>query len=351
MRHNEEEDDDSMPGQDSFVDVICNMVGILITLVVVVGIRVSQVVIEPPTEVTPVVAQTTVSPERIAELKSELTDAIRARRAAEDEIETAILQARDMRANAELVEIRREQLTLVRAQVEQSIAERRAELDADAQKQFDAQRQIAEAQIKLHALTQEQVSLVSMPENVEEIETVPTPLAKTVTGDEIHVRLKQSQLAVIPVDALLGEVEARGGSYLRGGLAQRNEASDTYGPIDGFRLRLSVQRYEEEPPAGMPQGSPKRTAVVLQGVFLPTADDVGIPVDQALLPTSAFSSALRSRRSAVGAVTVWVYPDSYGELRTLKKAMWEAGVPLAVRPLAKGQPIIFSTLGSKSAAQ
>jgi hypothetical protein len=48
---------------------------------------------------------------------------------------------------------------------------------------------------------------------------------------------------------------------------------------------------------------------------------------------------------------VWVYPDSYGELRTLKKAMWEAGVPLAVRPLAKGQPIIFSTLGSKSAAQ
>jgi hypothetical protein len=350
MRHNEEEDDDSMPGQDSFVDVICNMVGILITLVVVVGIRVSQVVIEPATEVTPVVAQTA-SPEKLAELKAELTDAIRARRAAEDEIETAILQARDMRANAELVDMRREQLTLVRAQVEQLIAERRAELDADAQKQFDAQRQIAEAQIKLHALTQEQVSLLSVPENVEEIETVPTPLAKTVTGDEIHVRLKQGQLAVVPVDALLGEVEARGGSYFRGGLAQRNEASDTYGPIDGFRLRLSVQRYEEEPPAGMPAGAPKRTAVVLQGVFVPTADDVGIPVDQALLPTSAFSGALRARRSAVGAVTVWVYPDSYGELRTLKKAMWEAGIPLAVRPLAKGQPIIFSTLGSKSAAQ
>jgi hypothetical protein len=350
MRRNEEEDDDSMPGQDSFVDVICNMVGILITLVVVVGIRVSQVVIDPVTEVTPVVAQT-VSPEKVAELRAELTDAIRARRAAEDEIETAILQARDMRANAELVEMRREQLTLVRAQVEQSIAERRSELDADAQKQFDAQRQIAESQIKLQALTQEQISLLSVPENIEEIETVPTPLAKTVTGDEIHVRLKQGQLAVVPVDALLGEVEARGGSYFRGGLAQRNEASDTYGPIDGFRLRLSVQRYEEEPPAAVPGAAPKRTAVVLQGVFVPTADDVGIPVDQSLLPTSAFSGALRARRSAVGAVTVWVYPDSYGELRTLKKAMWEAGVPLAVRPLAKGQPIIFSTLGSKSAAQ
>jgi hypothetical protein len=91
--------------------------------------------------------------------------------------------------------------------------------------------------------------------------------------------------------------------------------------------------------------------MVLQGVFLPTSDDLGVAVDQALLPNSAFSTALRARRTSVGAVTVWVYPDSYGELRTLKKAMWEAGVPLAVRPLGENQPIIFSTLGSKSAAQ
>ena len=90
---------------------------------------------------------------------------------------------------------------------------------------------------------------------------------------------------------------------------------------------------------------------MLQGVFLPTSDDIGMPLEQALLPSSPFSQALRARRSAVGAVTAWVYPDSYAELRSLKKAMWEAGVPLAVRPLADGQPIIFSTLGSKSAAQ
>jgi len=44
MRHDEDPEDDSMPGQDSFIDVICNMVGILITLVVVNGMRVSQMV-------------------------------------------------------------------------------------------------------------------------------------------------------------------------------------------------------------------------------------------------------------------------------------------------------------------
>ncbi|HYO23867.1 MAG TPA: hypothetical protein VEQ85_02870 [Lacipirellulaceae bacterium] len=355
MRRDEEDpEDDSMPGQDSFIDVICNMVGILITLVVVVGMRVSQMVIEPPTEVTPAsfkVEAPAQSAADVAKLKQRLEDAVRARRDAEHEIETAMLQAVDMRANAELVEARREQLSLVRAEVERSIAQRRAELDAESQRQFDAQREIAEARIRLEALTQEQLSLVAAPTDVEEIESVPTPLAKTVTGDEIHVRLRHGQLAVVPVEALLDEVERRGGSYLRGGLAQRDEATDTYGPVDGFRLRLSVQRFEEEPIPGAPVNAPRRSAMVLQGVFVPTAEDVGVAVEQALLPSSAFSAALRSRKSAVGAVTVWTYPDSYGELRLLKKAMWEAGVPLAVRPLAEGQPIIFSTLGSKSAAQ
>ena len=77
---------------------------------------------------------------------------------------------------------------------------------------------------------------------------MPTPLAKTVTGDEIHVRLRHGQLAVVPVDELLDEVERRGGSYLRSGLEQRNEAKDVYGPIDGFRMRLSVERMSRRRP-------------------------------------------------------------------------------------------------------
>ena len=243
MRHDEPEDD-SMPGQDSFIDVICNMVGILITLVVVVGMRVSQMVIEPPTKLTPAVHSSVAG--NAAELQAELNRVLAMRRDAAAEIETAMLQVEDMRLNASLVEARREQLSLARAQVEQSIAERRAKLDAEAREQFDAQREIAEAQIRLNALTQEQLSLLSAATEVEEVETVPTPMAKTVTGDEIHIRLRRGQLAVIPVDELLEEVRVRGGSYLRGGLAQRDAAMDTYGPIDGFRLRLSASEFPRQ---------------------------------------------------------------------------------------------------------
>ena len=42
MRRHAEEQHDQMPGQDSFLDVITNIVGILILLVVIVGVRSSQ---------------------------------------------------------------------------------------------------------------------------------------------------------------------------------------------------------------------------------------------------------------------------------------------------------------------
>jgi hypothetical protein len=143
----------------------------------------------------------------------------------------------------------------------------------------------------------------------------------------------------------------RRGDHLRSGLQSRNAATDVYGPINGFRMKLFVERFETSLPGQSALDTPQRSAVVLQGVFLPTADDLGQTVEQALLPDSDFMRELRSRRASAPTVTTWVYPDSYGELRALKRSLWEAGVPLAVRPLAEGQPITFSTAGTKSSAQ
>jgi hypothetical protein len=347
------EDDDAMPGQDSFIDVVCNMVGILIVLVMIVGVRASSAPTAAPAKggasggpqsASPITL--TVDPKTLAEIEA------RRKRFAEaaKEVEQSVAQLKDMETQSALIEARREQLAVVQASVEKEIQERRAKLDAEGQKQFDVQRAIAAAEMKLHDLTQQHVSLISTTTEVEEVECVPTPLARTVTGAEIHVRLRRGQLAVVPAEELMDEVQRRGADHLRSGLNARNEAQDVFGPIDGFRMRLSVERYASTIP-GAPPNSPQRVEVVMQGVFLPVSDDIGEQVDQALLPNSAFMRALRAKRSAAPAVTVWVYPDSYGELRLLKRAMWEAGSPLAVRPLPEGRPIIFSTAGTKSAAQ
>jgi hypothetical protein len=338
VSRDDEPEDDSMPGQDSFIDVICNMVGILITLVVVVGMRVSQMVIEPAPSATQAAAN--VAPAETKELQESLATALRARHAAADEIQKAMMQARDMRASAVLVDARRHQLTLVRAQVEQEIAERREKLDAESRAQFDVQREIVERRIRLDALTQEQISLASASSEVEEIEAVPTPIAKAVTGETIHVRLKGGRLALVPFNELLDEIDRRDASYMRTGLASRNEATDTYGPIDGFRLRVIARRYTETLPAAAIGGSARRSGIRVNLIILPTDEELGVAAEQAFLPDSAFSAALRERRSAVGAVTAWVYPDSYAELRSLKKTLWDVGMPLTVRPRLAGEYIV-----------
>jgi hypothetical protein len=337
------DDDDALPGQDSFIDVVCNMVGILIVLVMIVGVRASSGEAQPAPAPAPEQAT--------AEAKAALEKARRKAAETAGELTTAVGRIADLSIQSAITDARRQQLSLVQAAVEQEINQRRSRLDAEGQRQFDVQNQIATAEIKLHELTQEQVALMAAAPDVEQVECVPTPLAKTVTGDEVHVRLRHGQLAVVPADELLSEVKRRGADHLRAGLRNRDSAEDVFGPIDGFRMRLSVERYDTTRPGESPPMAPRRSTLVMQGVFLPTSDDVGQPVEQALLPGSALMRALRSRRSTNVALTVWAYPDSYGELRTIKRAMWEAGIPLAVRPLADGQPIIFSTMGSKSAAQ
>jgi hypothetical protein len=329
------------------------MVGILIVLVTIVGMRASQAPAGPAAPHKPVAAKRKpIDPKlNVAELQTELDDAIRLARQTEADAKTAVVQAVDLNVHSQLLEIQREELMRAQAIVESKIAERRANLDADGQRQFDVQRDITAAQIKLHELTQEQVSLLSAIPEVAEIECVPTPLAKTVTGQELHVRIKHGQLAVVPDEALLQEVYSRGADYLRTGLSQHEEAQDTYGPIDGFRMRYSVEKYEESFPSESPLTPARRSVVVHTAVFLPMSDNLGQDMEQALLPGSPFMQALRAKRAGAPAVIAWVYPDSYEDLRSLKKALWEAAIPLAVRPLAEGKQITFSTAGTKSEAQ
>jgi hypothetical protein len=342
------EEDDALPGQDSFIDVVCNMVGILIVLVMIVGVKSSAGGPEEPAQATPAAMKTaTADSTALAELRSTEQAALEA----QEEIAKSIGKIKDMAVQSTLVDARRQQLAVVKEEVDKVIAERRSKLDEKGQKQFDVQREIAATEIKLHQLTQERVSLISQKPDVQQIECVPTPLAKTVDGEEIHARLRHGQLAVVPADELFAEVGRRGADHLRNGLRDRNGAEDVFGPINGWRMRLSIERYDSAAPGETPLPEPQRSTLVMQGVFLPTAENIGQPVEQALLPESAFMRALRAKRSSAPAVTIWVYPDSYNELRALKRAMWEAGVPLAVRPLAEGQPIIFSTAGTKSAAQ
>src|SRR5690606_593186 len=94
--------------------------------------------------------------ERLVDATS-LTQEINEALAAKKELERETERMADLAVQAAATEARREHLLMLQTAVEQQIAERRAKLDEAGKTQFDVQRAIAEAEVKLTELTKEQI--------------------------------------------------------------------------------------------------------------------------------------------------------------------------------------------------
>jgi hypothetical protein len=85
--------------------------------------------------------------------------------------------------------------------------------------------------------------------------------------------------------------------------------------------------------------------------LIPVTSELGEPVDQALAADADLKQRLQRSSPDATTVTVWTYPDSFGNFRTLKEALFELGYATAARPLPNGILIGGSPSGSRSAAQ
>lgn len=354
------ESDEGLPGEDSFLDIVANIVGILIILVMVVGVRASHgaFVSSASTdenlaaeEATNKAGEPTADDDNLTlTLAAEMKAAFGAQR----QLARRVQQAAALAAEREIAEAERERLLAIQSIQQEDIDRRRAVLSESQRAQFDMQRELTAARLKHEALTTEQISLASAAaDEVEEIECLPTPMAKEIDGAAIHVRLRRGLLAVVPFDELKDEFLNNRLGYLREGIRSRNEAVDVVGPIDGFRMRLSIEYRRQQPLGASPLVAAHSTRVeqVQTWTLLPTAAQLGLAPEQAYLPGAPLMRRLRSYRAADVAVVAWVYPDSFEELRELKRTLWEMGVRMAVWPLGENDDIVFSSRGSKAAAQ
>jgi hypothetical protein len=345
----EDEHDDSMPGQDSFVDVVCNMVGILIVLVVILGVRSAGTA---PEKRVPVTSSLSGNSEGMSKVGQSGVTRAKIGQSCVD-LDEAIVHLDELAMQAALTQARRDELTVVLTAVQTEIADRRSKLDKEGQRQFDVQAEIAAANIKLHNLTQEQIRLIATSTQVEEVEHVPTALGKTVTGDVMHVRLAHGNLAVVPANKLMDQSMMQSRDYLRDQLHRRDRANVVHGPVDGFFMKFILEKEDADDamPGGYPAGDAEGTALYQAALFAPTSSHIGEPVDQALQADSEFMRVLAANRATAQAVVVWVYPDSYEELRTLKKALWEMNISIVVIPRNHDQLIKMGSRGARPRAQ
>jgi hypothetical protein len=338
------DDNTGMEGQDSFLDVVANIVGILILLVMVMGVRALREPQLPPAE------QTASASEENQADKKELEDEVRAAVASQAEVRDLVLRTVSVHREALMRDQERVELSTFVAAASQEIDKHRAELDEQQKSEFDLRRKLVDAQLKFDDLSREQIALMSQEPDVLEVENVPTPLAQIVTGKEVHLRVADGHVSIVPADELIELFKEHAQNNLWR-LKDQNEFVGTVGPVGGFRLRFRLQKgyFTVRQGSGMEQ----RGAMIqlAKADFLPVTTPLGEPVEQALLPNSDLNQYLKKHPPDMTTVTIWAYPNSFNEFRSLRRELFEKGYATAGRPLPEGVLIGFSPQGTHSAAQ
>lgn len=314
----------AMPGQDSFLDVAANLVGILIILVMVVGAHTKHAFITGTIAVAPAAVP-----------KVEAVEAEAA--AASIEQNVLELEAKITRQALEVSfrQAERNQLQTVVALAEQELAKSREAMSEDEKEQYDLAQDLIQSKGELERLGQTLTSVVKPSTTV--LQHLPTPMAKTVFGQEVHFRLLGGRLTYVPmnemIDAMQKDVPQKV-DKLRG----QPRIEESLPVLDGFGARYSLRR----------QGN----LVAFEEIYLVDAEEnPGEPAEQALLLSSQFRSRLRGHDPKRTTITVWVYQDSFDQFRQLKTELFKLGFLTAARPLPLGTPIAASPEGNRSTAE
>ena len=374
MRRNSQASDPGF-GSDSFLDVLSNVVGILIILIVMAGMQLSRTPIlpasaavapEPAESMPPVSAEpdhSAAQPEAVDDelptgddepivVQDEIPEEIQAQvRTLTAERDGLLKQQADVEQQLEGLAVAEQKLGGDLSRRDQEQGARSKTLTAERKRLRKVQDEVTNQRRKLSAVLAEFEAVEQEAPNVNTIRHRLTPVSQDVTGEEIHFRLAGGRISVVPLQELLERVKQQV-DRRREIAAARGGYKGTVGPIDGYSLEfvIEVRRMspQEERMHGMREGY---SLELSRCVVIPDPTLTGETVTEALRRGSRFAMALRTASSGA-ALTFWTYPDSFATYRELAEAAHAEGFLVAARPMPFGQNIIGDRrLGTRSAAQ
>ncbi len=312
-------------GEDSFLDTIANLVGILIILVVLIGSK---------TKVDADAKSREIAEGDITEEALEpAAEAQRLRDAAIDQQKQLIRYA----AEVEYRRLERDKMLEQTMLAKEAINDRISKFDEKQREQIEKTSELERLQSELKGIGDKLESKDESKRTKVVLEHLPTPMAKTVFSKEMHVRLKNGRVTVIPWDKLVQTLKDHAPLAARRS-ANKKTLDDKLGPINGFMLHYRMTAI----PGGFELD---RFEIDV------TPENTGETLEQALSTGGILRGEMSSRVPAETVVTVWVYPDSFGAFRRLKTALYREGFLAAARPLPPDILIGASPRGSRSAAQ
>jgi hypothetical protein len=375
-------------GSDSFLDIVANMVGILIILIVVAGVRVSQSSLEPApvdappeivtdlpgfgtSEASPWVVRTPdapLAPEVPSPILVDLTPPdqpeLRARhqqqqlalRQLAESKQKLLLSIASVRAEQRTTESKLRQSADTGRVLEQKFAAARDRFVREQQlreslvaEREAAAREAAAAERKLAAARDDLAMAARSDTAAEVLQHELTPVSELIRGKELHFHLNEGRVAMIPIDSMMNRIRSQIEAK-REWLLKSNAVHGNIGPIDGFKMRYLLQRENLTPLEELRMGAGMVRVGLREWTIEPDTTLRAETVAQATQPGSQFELTLRAA-SLDTTCTFWVYPDSFAEFQQLQKMVRKYNLRVAGRPLPDGIPITGSPNGSRSAAQ
>lgn len=388
-------------GSDSFLDVVANIVGILIILVVVTGLKINKTPIvvnlpdedgttestivvpseidltpnpiaispadEQPRDSEPAVPETVVQvappapielpiPDEVDEpeeplpplppivIPTELVDY-----AKQLEAELAELKLSEAELAERLKQSNLLQSTLLEKQssMKSQLIDKKRALTLTQKKTATLEADLDLARQTLIRLTRQVEDVENQPAPVETLEHKVTPISKVVTGKEKHYRLDKNRVAEVPIDEFVTRFREQM-DRRRDWLAKTRQHQGEIGPLQGFTMHYAVR---VDSVSEFDRGGYGGFRISLaQWEVRPEKGFKGEAAETALKKGSKFYDSLLGI-SPDTTLTFWVYPDSYELYRKLQKFTQQQGFSVAARPLPEGVPIAGSPNGSRSASQ
>ncbi len=363
-------------GSDSFLDVIANIVGILIILIVIAGVKVGRMplpskfaavasvpVLEPiesedapsyaidppPVDEQPPLA--IAEPEPLPELPELAPSPELIGRVAQLEAEVAAL-ANGGETVAESLRSQHQRQTELNERLQAArelLAKRQGELSVSLEQTDKQLEDLRLARQTLARLLAQVTALEQKTQPVEALKHHITPVSRVVSGKEKHYRLDKNRVAEVPIEVLIvklkDQIERR-----KDWLTRTRSHQGQVGPFAGFNMSYLVRIDMLNGLDELRAGHGGYRVSVASWEIVPEPDLKGETEQVALAPGSRFYESLIGA-DADTTLTFWVYPDSFPLYRKLQAFAHEQGFPVAARPLPRGIPIAGSPGGTKSASQ
>jgi hypothetical protein len=339
---------------DSFLDVVANVVGIILRLILVawVGARSYKMFVPPP--VLPEQAEEEVA--ALPESTDPLSPQLQRQRQELARVQAQLLeQLRLLEQEEEEVQGTQQTLTGLDKRKSQA-ADALAALGGAARQRGDQNQVVAlsldELRQRSQKVAEEIEALRKMPAPPHQALRYHTPVSAPVQSEEWMFECRQGRVTLVDIGTLLEDALRRARSQ-SDNLRDRWEVSDVTAPVGPFRLRYTLER--ERGLAGELGGAPTRSGSFRVSLSQWEVEAVTSPrgenIEAALAPRSEFRRVADHIDSRQATVTLWVYPDSFPLYRRLRDYLHEHDIIVAGRPLPDGSCIAASRHGSASRGQ